>query len=114
MSVRLTDDQSRRLGGRAGREVVLGVRPEALGLAAQDAESRPLDLSVSVIEPLGAAMDVFGHTSDNTRLVARVPAEAGVLDAKRITLHLHTKRVHVFEQGAHGANLLLDSTGASR
>lgn len=94
-----------RLAGHAGRPVVLGVRPQAL--AETDGRGPRLDIRVSVIEPLGDQMDVIGATAAGSRVVARLPARGGVAPASTLSLTVDPARVHCFEPGESGRNLLL-------
>ncbi|MFM9997107.1 MAG: ABC transporter ATP-binding protein [Phycisphaerales bacterium] len=94
-----------KLAPWVGRDIVLGVRPQAL------AEIGPgvaptVALSVRVVEPLGDMMDVIGQTPAGTRLVARIPARAGVTPASQLTLTVNPLKVHCFEPGDAGRNLL--------
>ena len=68
------------------------------------------EVTVSVIEPLGDRMDVYGQTSNGDQIVCRLDArDNGKKDAVRegmvLTLHLDMRRVHFFEPGETGVNV---------
>jgi sn-glycerol 3-phosphate transport system ATP-binding protein len=76
----------------AGRECVLGVRPEHLLIGAPG-----LALDVEMVEALGA--DVLVHaTTGGQSLVIRAPAGIEVTAGDRITAGFHTSSLHWFDQ----------------
>ncbi|MEX0774775.1 MAG: sn-glycerol-3-phosphate ABC transporter ATP-binding protein UgpC [Phycisphaeraceae bacterium] len=113
VNVRLMPEQAEAAAGFIGGQVVLGIRPETLKLqsdgaaAPGEAAGQTISVKVSVVEPLGASMDVFGMTEGDVRLVARVPARREALKAEQLNLRLDLQHVHVFEPGTHGRNLTL-------
>ncbi len=114
----LSGAAAERLSSRSGHAVVLGVRPQALS-EAKDGTAPALALQTQVVEPLGDQMDVVGHTPAGTRLVARLPARAGLSPNSRIALAIDPSRVHCFEKtdGETARNLLLngsDGPGSGR
>ncbi|MEX0653214.1 MAG: sn-glycerol-3-phosphate ABC transporter ATP-binding protein UgpC [Phycisphaeraceae bacterium] len=108
--VKLDADMADRVAGQVGQPVVLGVRPEALHLratdTARDAE-QTLTATLTVVEPLGSAMDLFAMLPNDQRLVARVTAERLAAEDQTVTLHIDMGGVHVFAPGPHGENLSL-------
>ena len=122
--VRLTSEQSRRVGRYSGRDVVLGLRPE--GLLLRPAEGQAGDatptirLRVDVVEPLGNTMDVYATLpgteqadvpASGTHLVARVKAQP-LEEGEEADFHVDLEKVHVFEVGEYGRNLTLPDTEA--
>ena len=101
-----------RMAGYVGKRVVLGVRPEHLHLQ-QTAESRPLKVKITVIEPLGSDMDVYMCTSLHDHVVGRVEAQTGLATDKEATVYVDLQKVHFFEPGATGMNLSLGGGAAS-
>src|SRR5262245_27245933 len=78
---RLEPPLSERLTGQVGKHVVLGIRPEHFHLypvpgAAE--HSAPLNVRVSVTEPLGNDMDVYMSTPLHDHVVGRVEAQSGL------------------------------------
>jgi multiple sugar transport system ATP-binding protein len=97
-----------RLSEWVGRQLVLGVRPQALS-EREGGAGAPIRLGVGVVEPLGDQIDLIGQTPAGTRLVARVAARSGTAFApgQAVALSVDTARVHCFEPGEFGRNLLV-------
>jgi ABC-type sugar transport system ATPase subunit len=107
---------ARLAGGGAGtgagaRHVVLGVRPEHFSLrpAADPQASSALTMKVNVVEPLGNNMDVYLSTALSDPVVARVEAQGGVRAETQATLYVDLRKVHFFEPGEAGMNLMQTS-----
>lgn len=95
----------------AGRELVLGIRPEAFCLKTSGATSAghaPIELEVKVVEPLGDRMDLFLHGPAGKRLVARVDASSAIRPGGRLGLLIDLERVHLFERGEFGNRIEAD------
>ena len=108
--IRLTDEQARKLVDHAGRQAVLGVRPEAMALTPEGrfaGTDNALPVRVSVIEPLGEKMDIYASTQKHPHIVARVDARRDIESEQEILLHLDLTKIHVFEPGETGANLVV-------
>ena len=111
--LRLPAPQASVLGGWVGREVVLGVRPEAMGLSSEGrfaGEGNVLGVQLGVVEPLGEKMDLFASTERHGHIVARVDARADLAPGMAVELRLDMRKVHVFEPGEEGSNLSLPAT----
>ena len=107
--LRLTGEQAARLTDRAGQEVVLGVRPEAMNLAGQGRFAgceNVMPVQVAVVEPLGEKMDLYASTPKHPHIVARVDARRDVQAGQELELHLDMTKIHVFEPGPAGLNLV--------
>ncbi|MEM1355414.1 MAG: sn-glycerol-3-phosphate ABC transporter ATP-binding protein UgpC [Planctomycetota bacterium] len=102
------------LESAAGDAVVLGVRPEGLYLRPDEhaPESTATQAVASVVEPLGAQMDVFAATSEGQRLVLRCTAEP-VSVGEPLALYVDLDKAHFFEPGSHGRNLRLANTATA-
>jgi multiple sugar transport system ATP-binding protein len=114
--IRLTDAQTDRLDGRVGQQVVLGVRPEAMALAPEGrfaGDGNVLSVQLSVVEPLGEKMDLYATTPRNPHVVARVDARRDIQPGQSLHLYLDLEKVHVFEPGETGSNLLLAAAAAT-
>ena len=92
-----------------GKEVVMGVRPEATSMAdlAVAAADDVLPVSVGVVEPLGEKMDLYVGTPRHPHLVARVPARGDLSAGQQIDLRIDMNKVHFFEPGDEGKNISL-------
>jgi multiple sugar transport system ATP-binding protein len=101
-SVKLRLPEGRRLQGRVGKEVVLGVRPEATSLSAEGrfaGEGNTLPAHLVVVEPLGEKMDLYCSTPNHPHIVSRVDARSDIEPGQDLVLHLDMTRVRVFEPG---------------
>jgi multiple sugar transport system ATP-binding protein len=106
--LRLNEQQAAKLVRRAGQTVVLGVRPEAMSLAAGGrfaGQDNAMPVQVVVLEPLGEKMDIYASTRNHPHIVARVDARRDVQAGQELKLYLDMQKVHVFEPGEAGANL---------
>ena len=107
--IRLPDEFRDQLENFTGREIVLGVRPEAMSEtppADHGETGNILPVTVRVIEPLGDTMDLICMTQKHEHIVTRVPARDGVRSGDQIRLYLETRRLHVFEPGEDSVNLV--------
>jgi multiple sugar transport system ATP-binding protein len=96
------------LSSRVGQELVLGVRPEALGdkeHARFSTDEGGLELRVTLVQPLGDKMDVYLATDHHPRIVAHLDAYSGVRAGQRLTMYFDLSRVHFFELGENGKRL---------
>jgi len=107
--IALSAERAEDLAGWAGREVVLGVRPEHFHLHAPAgvADVAPIDVKLNVIEPLGNDMDVYMSTSLHDQMVGRVEAEMGLAMGSQATVYVDLRKIHFFEPGETGMNLSL-------
>jgi len=103
------------LGSRVGSKVVLGVRPQALRDAARSAQraaaaasDNVLAMEVGVVEPLGDKMDIYLSTARHPHVIAHVDAHPGLTPRQTIEVEVDLERVHFFEVGELGKNLLVE------
>jgi len=97
--------------------IVLGLRPEHFCLAepqpADTSASRGgVELTVQVVEPLGATMDVYATLPEGQRVLVRTearPLDAG--ETRRFAVAMH--KAHLFEPGEYGRNLRAAAPPAS-
>ena len=109
----LINRQAQLLAGRAGKGIVLGIRPEAMALEAQGpfaGTDNTLPVQIAVVEPLGEKMDLYTTTQNHPHVVARVDARRGIEAGQNVTLYVDVQKVHVFEPGDEGLNLSLAQT----
>ena len=115
--LKLPAETASKLAGQVSQEIVLGIRPEIMRLYPEEGYGRDpghrIEVKVSVVEPLGSSMDIYGDTSKDATIIARVPAESQVAADTAVTLHLDMTRLHFFAPGEHGANLTLDRATAA-
>ena len=113
--LRLSAEKASRLARQVGREVILGVRPEAMSPVAEGRYAgggNALPASVNVVEVLGDKMDVYLAAEGGTRLVARVDAHTRLREQEQVVMYVEMDKVHVFEPGEAGVNLCLDGAVA--
>jgi len=113
--IRLADAQAGALGQWVGREVVLGVRPEAMGTSDRGrfaGKDNIVPVRVGVVEPLGEKMDLYVSTPNHPDLVARVDAQRDIQAGQQIRLYLDMSKVHVFAPGEDGVNLTAGAAAA--
>ena len=108
--VAVSPQQADCVSDQIDQQVVMGIRPEGLYLRAvpgvvDDAPETSITLNVSVVEPLGNAMDVYASTLGGTPAVARVKAES--LGDGPATMHVDLSKVHLFLPGEYGENLTI-------
>ena len=109
--LRLAPEHAASLASHAGKDVILGLRPQALHIALGDEiEHARRDGSLvaahtEVVEPLGDQTDAFVTLPGGTRLVARVSADRTPHPGTPIDLRVDAARAHIFEPGPFGTNL---------
>jgi multiple sugar transport system ATP-binding protein len=105
LTVVLPDHFARCLASLDEREVVLGVRPEHIRVAAPASNSgRAIRLKLDLVQPLGSLADAHLSTPLGERIVARLAADS-ITAASDSVLAVELDRVHLFEPGSHGRNL---------
>jgi multiple sugar transport system ATP-binding protein len=85
-----------------GREVIFGLRPEHL-VWSENADSRAIDVTVTLIEPLGTDTLVFFEIA-GLEMVARLPPEAVRHPGERVRIRPDLRRMHLFDP-ASGARI---------
>jgi multiple sugar transport system ATP-binding protein len=90
-----------------GKEVVLGVRPEAIAdqpSARFKTDGNSLAMHVTLVQPLGSKMDVHLATAAH-KAVAQLDAAAGMQPGDNLRVHVDMDRVHFFAPGELGQSL---------
>jgi multiple sugar transport system ATP-binding protein len=97
-----------QLAERAGMEIVMGVRPEAMSdqsSARFATEENALRMRVTLIQPLGDKMDVVVATARHPHSVAHVDAHAGIRVGEILPVFIDIDRAHFFAPGAVGERI---------
>jgi multiple sugar transport system ATP-binding protein len=97
-ALHLTDDQSRKLHGQAGKEVVFGIRPEDIQdtAVAKDADPRhQIKARVEVVEPMGSEVYLYLNTGAHS-FIARVEAHVTSEVDQQLSLACNLKKSHFF------------------
>jgi multiple sugar transport system ATP-binding protein len=114
--LRIPAEKANGLVSRANPEVVLGLRPEAIGLHGEGRfagdGSNVLSVHVNVVEPLGEKMDILAATAENLNIVVRVDAQPDIQPGMALSLHLDMRKAHVFDPAPDGRNLSLGNSPA--
>ncbi|MHC4080711.1 MAG: ABC transporter ATP-binding protein [Planctomycetota bacterium] len=97
-----------RLEPVGGRDLMLGLRPQAFSEADRLAAEPGAALHVEIghVEALGEFIDVVGKTDRGNGLVARLPARDDFPGSGRIMLCVDMQKAHLFEPGEYGRSLL--------
>ena len=95
-----------RLRAHRGLDVVLGMRPEHLGVCA-GGDTSTLSVTVRAVESLGDRADVHARLASGPPLVFRAPARGAPREGERVRLHVDLAAAHWFEPGEPGRNLML-------
>jgi multiple sugar transport system ATP-binding protein len=97
-----------QLRPHAGRELVMGVRPESLAdrsHARFETNGNALRMRVTLVQPLGDKMDVCLATDAHPKSIAHVDAFAGVRAGDTLDIHFDMNRAHFFDPGEVGPRL---------
>jgi multiple sugar transport system ATP-binding protein len=93
-------------------EIVLGVRPEALGDARRarfETKVEPVSMTVRLVQPLGDTMYVHLETSARTSVVAHLHASHSIAVGETLGVLFDPSRLHFFETGELGRSLVQES-----
>jgi multiple sugar transport system ATP-binding protein len=111
-AIAVPDRAKAALENRIGTEVVMGVRPQALTDQTHSPFARSdnvLQMKVDVVEPLGDKMDVYLSTARHSRVIAHLDAREGLAPGQVLPIYVDLDRVHFFEPGDRGRNILTNT-----
>jgi multiple sugar transport system ATP-binding protein len=98
------------LRARAGADIVVGIRPEAIAPAATArlaaGDLGQLSMKVWLVQPLGAQMDVYLATARHPRIVAHIDSAAPPAVDETIPVAIDMSRAHFFEPGDTGQTIV--------
>ncbi len=100
----LCESMRERMTPHAGRDIVMGLRPEHMTPGSGPAV---LKVTVGVVEMLGDRMDVTVSSERHARLVCRVDARLDLKEGRNVELQIDMNRVHFFEPTGAGRNVSL-------
>ncbi len=104
-------DWTERLAPYRDKEMVLGIRPENFSTKPDGpfaGEGNSLKIRVEVVEPLGDKIDVYVSIPSNDHIVCRIDARSGLKEGDELVMYTDVSRLHVFEPGDDGRNVLLN------
>jgi multiple sugar transport system ATP-binding protein len=96
------------LRAHTGRDVTLGVRPEALSdkaLARFETADNQLSMRLWMVQPLGGTMRLHLSTPNHPQIIAQVDTQQGshaVAVGETVPMYFDPNRVHFFETGGMG------------
>jgi multiple sugar transport system ATP-binding protein len=82
--------------GQRGLEVVLGIRPEDVGVSASSANGSGVRMRLDLVEPMGNEVFVHASAGDH-EMTARVPPQSLPDPGAEVALTLDVSRVHFFD-----------------
>jgi multiple sugar transport system ATP-binding protein len=85
------------VGGYAGREVVLGVRPEDIEIHPEPPADTAARITVDVVEPLGNEVVLYLLAGEQ-QFVARVSPECRVNPGQAVAVTFDLDKIHVFDK----------------
>jgi multiple sugar transport system ATP-binding protein len=92
----IPNEMGEALNSYAGKEVVFGVRPESVKLAAESENGALFKAKVEVVEPMGNETIVY-VTTGNSPIVARLVTREEIEPESEIELSIDMRRVHFFD-----------------
>ncbi len=103
VSVKLPENKAKapELADYIGKEVVVGLRPEAISdeeNAVAAAPDSSFDVEVDVTELMGAEIYLYLNVGEETRLIARVSSRSKSRAGDKIKVAFDMSRLHVFDK----------------
>jgi len=96
------------LQSRCGQEMVLGARPENVSLEPFDGRaSGAIPATVDLIAPAGGRTEVHLTSRTGQKLIAMAGPRTALRAGDTIKAYLELERLHIFEPGQTGTNVLL-------
>ena len=88
------------------KQVVAGIRPEALNNKSSTNCENAIALKVMLTEPLGDRTDVFAESSDGQTIIARLANAENLSPGVDVSFGVELSAVHLFELGEFGRHIL--------
>ena len=103
VSVKFPEDKANNpaLAEYIGKEVVVGLRPEAISDEASAVEAHPassVDVDVDVTELMGAEIYLYLKVGEETNLIARVSSRSQSRAGDKLKVAFDMTRLHVFDK----------------
>ena len=99
--IRLIEEMARKVADKAGKEVVLGIRPESIFDKVYFSKASPentIHAVVEVVEPLGSEVNVY-LTTGKSNMIARLDSHATQIQANQdMELTFDMARIHIFDK----------------
>ena len=102
IAIKLPEDKAKapELADYIGKEVVVGLRPEAISDEAKVVEANPdtsVDVNVDVIELMGAEIYLYLNIGE-TNMIARVSSRSQSRAGQQIKVNFDMSRLHIFDK----------------
>jgi multiple sugar transport system ATP-binding protein len=99
---------SDKLNSYAGKEMVLGIRPEHLTVKQLNNQSdNSITSVVDVVEPLGGRKDVYLTAKNGSKFIANLEPHTKLDSGRQVEMFVDVNKVHIFEPDDTGVNILL-------
>ena len=110
-SIAIPSRMKKYLSAFAGKEMVLGVRPENLSTSPIEGQaSNSISCNVDVVEPLGDRLDVYFSTVETEeKFIANIEPHVSVKMGDTIDMYLDLEKLHFFEPGETGKNVTISN-----
>ncbi len=97
-----------KLSSFAGRDMVLGIRPEHLTVEKLSGQNNNgLSATVNVVEPLGDRKDVYLTAANGQKFIANLDPHIAIAMDQQVQMYVDSDKVHIFEPGDTGLNISL-------
>ena len=92
----------------AGKEMILGIRPEHLTVTQLPQQTdNAIPATVNVIEPLGDRKDVYLTDNAGQKFIANIDPHIDIKIDEKINVYIDVNKIHIFEPGDTGLNISL-------
>ena len=88
------------------KQVVAGIRPEALNSNSNSNNASSINLKITMTEPLGDRTDIYAESSEGQTLIARLANCENLSPGMDVSFEIEPNAVHLFESGEFGRHLL--------
>ncbi len=107
-SILLPVEMKDRLITFKGRNMVLGIGPEHLSLKPNEGQNEnSIRCTVAVLEPLGDRMALYLKNGSDNEIIVSAESHVQLTAGKQIKAYVDINKIHIFEKGELGRNLLL-------
>lgn len=105
--ITFSDILANKLSNYKGKEMVLGIRPEHISVEPITGQNNNIiSATVNVIEPLGDRMDVYLTSASGHKFIANIDPHVKLEPEEPVQMYLDINRLHFFEHGETGLNIL--------
>ena len=106
IKLRLSKEMQDAASDHVDKQVIAGIRPEALNSKSSANSESSIALKVKLTEPLGDRTDVYAQSTDGQMFIARLANCEHLLPGVDVSFEFEPSAVHIFEKGEFGRHLL--------